>query len=367
MILSTYGVVRQDIEALQKFPFHYVVLDEAQMVKNPSSKTSRAIRKLKARHRLALTGTPVENTIMDIWSQMAFLNPGLLGGERFFKRFYTQPIEKKGDEKRKEKLRKIIYPFVLRRRKSQVEKDLPPKVERLHYCGMLPAQQKLYEETRNQYRNWLLEVLKDPKWQKNKLNILTGIQKLRQIAIHPKLVQHDDYELDQSGKYREVMRMIHRVIGKDSKVLVFSQFVKVLKLFRGELDEQKIPYCYLDGSTRHRQVEVDRFQNDKDIQVFLISLKAGGVGLNLTAADYVFILDPWWNPAVENQAVDRSHRIGQEKTVFFFKFITEGSIEEKIVALQKRKSQLSDDLINVDEDLYQHMGADELKALFANV
>jgi len=362
LILTTYGIVRQDIEILSQFPFHYLILDESQTIKNPASKTAKAIKKMMAHHRLSLTGTPIENTVMDIWSQMAFLNPGLLGNENFFKKFYVQPIEKGKDPARIAKLRRIIYPFILRRRKRQVEKELPPKIERLHYCGMDEKQQALYEETRNQYRNYLLELVNEGTYRKNKLNLLAGLQKLRQIAIHPKLVANGDFELEQSGKYMEIKRLIGQVISKKSKVLVFSQFVKTLQLLKNDLEKEGIRFNYLDGSTKDRQEQVDSFQTDKSIPVFLISLKAGGVGLNLTAADYVFILDPWWNPAVENQAIDRSHRIGQKKTVFYYKFITEDTIEEKILDLQKRKAKLSDDIISIEDDIYKGMSEEDFAA-----
>lgn len=355
LILTTYGIVRQDLDELVQFPFHYLILDESQMIKNPSSKTAKAVKKLVSRHRLSLTGTPIENTVMDIWSQMAFLNPGLLGNENFFKKFYVQPIEKSKDPARTAKLRRIIYPFILRRKKRQVEKELPPKIERLHYCGMDDRQADLYEKTRNQYRNYLLELVSSGSYKKNKLNLLAGLQKLRQIAIHPKLIEPDSYQLKESGKYMEIKRMVHEVISKKSKVLVFSQFVKTLQLLKNDLDKEGIAYNYLDGSTKDRDKQVESFQTDKKIPVFLISLKAGGVGLNLTSADYVFILDPWWNPAVENQAIDRSHRIGQKKTVFYYKFITEDTIEEKILDLQKRKAKLSDDIISIEDDVFKGM------------
>lgn len=365
VILTTYGIVRQDITKLRKFPFEYVILDESQTIKNPDSKTSKAVRKLVSRYRLSLTGTPVENTVMDIWSQMAFLNPGLLGGEPFFKKFYVTAIEKNKDVKRSAKLRRIIYPYILRRRKDQVEKDLPPRIEKLHYCEMEEKQKEFYEEVRSTYRNYLLDLISKDSWKKNKLNILTGLQKLRQIAIHPQLVDKQEYELIDSGKYGEVKRLLKQVIEKpDSKVLIFSQFVKMLDILRQDLDQEGITYNYLDGTTKDRQAQVDSFQENDDIRVFLISLKAGGVGLNLTAADYVFILDPWWNPAVENQAIDRSHRIGQKKTVFYYKFITQESIEEKILQLQRNKASLSDDLISVDEDIYKSLSATDLEDLF---
>jgi SNF2 family DNA or RNA helicase len=364
LILTTYGIVRQDIEILKGFPFHYVVLDESQMIKNPDSKTAKAVKKLVSKHRLSLTGTPIENTVMDIWSQMSFLNPGLLGNENFFKRFYVTPIEKDKDQKRSAKLQRIIYPYILRRKKQQVEKELPPKIEQLHYCDMEDSQREFYEETRSMYRNYLMDLINQGTWKKNKLNILTGLQKLRQIAIHPKLVEKETYSLKESGKYREIKRLLTQVINKKrSKVLIFSQFVKMLHLLRDDLIEEGIKFNYLDGNTKDRQAQVDSFQNDKEIKVFLISLKAGGVGLNLTAADYVFILDPWWNPAVENQAIDRSHRIGQKRTVLYYKFITKDSIEEKILNLQRQKKQLSDNIIAVEEDIYKSLDAIDLEEL----
>ncbi|MDW3647473.1 MAG: DEAD/DEAH box helicase [Bacteroidia bacterium] len=364
LILTTYGLVRQDIKLLATFPFNYIILDESQNIKNPESKTAKAVRKLVAKHRLSLSGTPIENTVMDIWSQMSFLNPGLLGSDNFFKKFYVQPIEKNFDTKQSAKLSRIIYPYILRRRKHQVEKELPPRIEKLHYCEMTDEQKDFYEDTRSSYRNYLMDLITQGAWKKNKLNILAGLQKLRQIAIHPRIIEPEKFELENSGKYQEVKRLLKQILGKKrSKVLIFSQFVKVLTLLRNDLDKEGIKYNYLDGGTKDRQTPVDTFQNDKDIKVFLISLKAGGVGLNLTAADYVFILDPWWNPAVENQAIDRSHRIGQTRTVFYYKFITRDSIEEKILNLQRKKAKLSDDIIQVDEEVYKSLEASDLEDL----
>ena len=367
IILTSYGIVRQDIKWMKGFPFHYVILDESQMIKNPESKTARAVRTLIAQHRLSLTGTPIENTVMDIWSQMSFLNPGLLGNEAFFRKFYVSPIEKDKDEVRSAKLKRIIYPFILRRKKEQVEADLPPKIEKLHYCEMSEVQQEFYEETRSTYRNYLMDLISQGTWKKNRLNILAGLQKLRQIAIHPQMVAKEEYDIMDSGKYQEIKRILQVVLNRKSKVLIFSQFVKMLHLLRDDLDKEEVPYFYLDGGTRNRQDLVDKFQTDKSVQVFLISLKAGGVGLNLTAADYVFILDPWWNPAVENQAVDRSHRIGQKKTVMYYKFITQGSIEEKILQLQQRKAQLSDDIISVEEEVYKSLSDSDLRDLLEDI
>jgi superfamily II DNA or RNA helicase len=363
VVLTTYGLVRQDVDMLGKFPWHYLILDESQMIKNPGSKTARAVKELMAKHRLSLTGTPVENTLMDLWSQMTFLNPGLLGSETFFRDFYIQPIEKFRDVDRTEKLRKLIHPFILRRTKTQVATELPPKVEQVHFCEMTEGQKKLYEETKNAYRNYLLGM-DEGDFGKKKLNILAGLQKLRQIAIHPHLVEEGQgLELSESGKFQEYERLLDEVISKGAKVLVFSQFVRLLKILREDLTAKGIAACYLDGGTVDRQGEVQRFQNDPDVQVFLISLKAGGVGLNLTAAEYVFILDPWWNPAVERQAIDRSHRIGQTQTVFSYKFITKDSIEEKIIQLQQKKFQLSEDVISVEKELFKQLDMGDLVEL----
>lgn len=374
LILTTYGLVRQDLKQLKPFPFHYIILDESQMIKNPASKTAKAVKELIANHRLSLSGTPLENSLMDLWSQMSFLNPGLLGSEAFFKNFYCTPIEKSNDEKRKEQLKKLLHPFILRRTKEQVAEELPPKVENIHYCEMDESQEKFYEETKNSYRNYLLNFSSPTEFNKNKFNILAGLQKLRQIAIHPKLINPEtlpgepsetaeSMDAIGSAKYKEFRRLLEEVLQKGAKVLVFSQFVKLLKIIKTDLEKDKTSFAYLDGGTKDRQEQVRKFQEDDSIQVFLISLKAGGVGLNLTAAEYVFILDPWWNPAVENQAIDRSHRIGQKKTVFFYKFITKDTIEEKILKLQARKAKLSRDIVTVEEEVYKKLGKEDLESL----
>jgi SNF2 family DNA or RNA helicase len=366
LILTTYGLVRQDIDMLKKFPFHYVILDESQIIKNPSSKTAKAVSQLMSNHRLSLTGTPVENTLTDLWSQLNFLNPGMLGSETFFRDWYVTPIEKAQDEKRKEALRRIINPFLLRRTKEQVASELPPKVEQVLYCEMEEGQQKLYDETLNAYRNYLMSFANPEEYNRNKLNILSGLQKLRQIAIHPHLVEEGRAQPELiSGKFEEFRHRLREVIEKGAKVLVFSQFVKLLQIIKDDLDERGVTYAYLDGSTKDRKGVVEKFQTDESIKPFLISLKAGGVGLNLTAAEYVFILDPWWNPAVESQAIDRSHRIGQTKTVISIKFITRNSIEEKIVKLQERKSKLSADIISVEEEMYKKLELEDIKELLA--
>ena len=365
LVITTYGLARQDLEMLKTFPFHYIILDESQMIKNASSKTAKAICELLATHRLSLTGTPLENTLLDLWSQMNFLNPGLLGTEAFFKAFYAQPIEKYQDKQRMQQLRKLIHPFILRRTKEQVATELPPKVEQVHYCEMTKVQKTIYDETKNAYRNYLLEMGVG-EFKKKKLNVLAGLQKLRQVAIHPGLVEEgSETTLRDSGKFKEFERLLEQVLAKGAKVLIFSQFVRLLKMFKKELEDREIKYCYLDGGTRNRAEQVNRFQNDKEVSAFLISLKAGGVGLNLTAAEYVFILDPWWNPAVEAQAIDRSHRIGQVNTVFSYKFITQGTIEEKIVKLQARKSKLSSSIVSAEEDVFKNLDLEDIQDLIS--
>ncbi|TGD77926.1 DEAD/DEAH box helicase [Hymenobacter wooponensis] len=361
VVLTSYGIVRLDIELLKSYKFDYVILDESQAIKNPSSTTSQAVRGLHSRHRLILTGTPVENSTMDLWSQMSFINPGLLGSQSFFRKEFLKPIEKGKDEAKTKRLHALIKPFILRRHKAQVATELPEKIEHLSYCPMTEEQQHCYEETKSFYRNKILQSIEEHGTASTQFMLLQGLTKLRQIANHPRMAD-EEYE-HESGKLREVVRMIKSVVSEGHKVLVFSQFVKHLDIVRASLDERQIEYAYLDGNTRDRHKEVARFQETEDLRVFLISLKAGGVGLNLTAADYVFILDPWWNPAVEAQAVDRAHRIGQQRTVFTYKFITKNTVEEKILALQNKKIQLVTDLITTDEAIIKSLTKEDIEEL----
>ena len=361
VVLTSYGIVRLDTELLAGYKFDYVILDESQAIKNPSSTTSQAVRQLHSKHRLILTGTPVENSTMDLWSQMSFINPGLLGTQAFFRKEFLKPIEKDQDEGRIRRLHALIKPFILRRHKAQVAKELPAKTEQLSYCQMTDEQAHAYEETKSFYRNKILRNLDEHGPASTQFLLLQGLTRLRQIANHPRLAD-ENYAHD-SGKLREVLRMIRNVVAEGHKVLVFSQFVQHLSLVRAALNERQMPYAYLDGATRDRPAEVARFQETEALKVFLISLKAGGVGLNLTAADYVFILDPWWNPAVEAQAVDRAHRIGQQRPVFTYKFITQGTVEEKILALQRRKLALVSELIATDEAVIKHLTREDIEEL----
>jgi superfamily II DNA or RNA helicase len=363
LVLTSYGIVRLDTELLKTYYFDYIILDESQAIKNPGSNTSLAVRELKSRHRLILTGTPVENSTMDLWSQMSFINPGLLGTQAFFRKEFLKPIEKDKDPLKTHKLHALIKPFILRRHKSQVATELPEKIEHTTYCRMTEEQEHAYEETKSYYRNKILSNIDEHGTGSSQFMLLQGLIKLRQIANHPRMVD-ENYDGD-SGKLKEILRMTRSLVAEQHKVLIFSQFVKHLDLVRKSLDERQITYTYLDGNTKDRQGQVERFQNDESIRVFLISLKAGGVGLNLTAADYVFLLDPWWNPAVEAQAVDRAHRIGQQNTVFTYKFITKNTVEEKILALQDRKIQLVSDLISTDETIIKSLTREDIENLLA--
>jgi len=364
LVLSTYHTVRQDVESLAEFEFHYVILDESQMIKNPSSKLYQAMIELRAEHRMVLTGTPIENSLTDLWSQINFVNPGLLGTLSFFKRSFVQPIERKGDEDREDKLKELINPFILRRTKQQVARELPPVVEQVRYCSMSEAQRRLYEEERSLARNSILENLEEVGMERSTMLVLRALTRLRQIANHPALI--GDYRDVDSGKFAEVYRDLESIISEGHKVLVFSSFVKHLELFRERLQSDGLAHAMLTGShnQQQRRKAVKDFQRKNGCPLFLISLKAGGVGLNLTEADYVFILDPWWNPAAEIQALNRAHRIGQDKNVFVFRFISSDSIEEKIQSLQKRKQELSETFITSHNPL-KEITEKELVGLFS--
>ena len=361
IILTSYGIARLDVDILQGFYFNYVILDESQTIKNPNSNISKCVKKMRSKNRLILTGTPLENSTLDLWSQMTFINPGLLGNQSFFKNEFLNPIEKQHDQDKTRKLYSIIKPFILRRHKSQVATELPEKVESVKYCSMTTEQEEQYEEVKAVFRNKILEQIDTLGVNKSHMILLQGLTKLRQIANHPKMVNLE-YAGD-SGKLDALTRMIINAISENHKVLVFSQFVKHLTIVSDFLKSEKIDFAYLDGSTKDRQAQVERFQNEDNLMLFLISLKAGGLGLNLTKAEYVFILDPWWNPAVEQQAIDRAHRIGQENKVFTYKFITKNTVEEKILNLQRRKMKLATDLITTEESFVKELSKEDIELL----
>lgn len=363
LVITSYGITRIDIDILKSFYFNYIILDESQAIKNPDSIIAKSVGELKSRHRLILTGTPLENSTMDLWSQLSFINPGLLGTEKYFKNEFQLPIEKKQDVEKTRKLNVIIKPFILRRQKSQVAKDLPEKIESVKFSEMTTEQAEKYEEVKSFYRNKILDTIEKSGIKKSQLLLLQGLTKLRQIANHPSMVE-EDFEGD-SGKLEDIRYMIESALSEGHKILIFSQFVKHLSIVRKYFDEKGMKYAYLDGTTKDRQGQVDHFQKNDDIKLFLISLRAGGLGLNLTAADYVFLLDPWWNPAIEEQAVDRAHRIGQKKTVFTYKFISRDTVEEKILALQKNKLRLASDLITTEESFIKKLTTNDISELLA--
>ncbi len=365
VIITTYGTLRSDIKMFSEINFDYVILDESQAIKNPASKVTKAAGLLKATNRLCLSGTPLQNNTFDIYAQMNFLNPGMLGSVEFFKHNFSMPIDKFDEKEQKEHLRKFVFPFILRRTKEQVAKDLPEKQEMVLYCEMGDAQRKIYEAYRNDYRDKLIGMVEEKGIQKSQLSILQGLMKLRQICDSPAILKDEAYP-NESVKLTELIREITENIG-DHKALVFSQFLGMLGLIRAELTRLGIEYEYFDGGStiQERERAIERFQNESSCRVFLISLKAGGVGLNLTAADYVYIVDPWWNPAVEQQAIDRTHRIGQTKNIFAYRMICNDTVEDKILKLQDRKRSLAKDLISDEDGFVKSLTKEDINYLFS--
>ncbi|HLN21963.1 MAG TPA: DEAD/DEAH box helicase [Bacteroidales bacterium] len=349
IILSSYHTIRQDIDTISKFSFHYIILDESQVIKNPGSQLYKTFTRLKSDYKLVLTGTPVENSLTDLWTQLNFVNPGLLGDLGFFRREFARPIEKEGDDEKETNLRKIIQPFILRRTKEMVAKDLPPISEQTVYCDMTEEQENLYEKEKSAVRNSILKSITSAGMEKSAIVVLQGLMKLRQISNHPAMA-YDDYSAG-SGKFETVLQDIDSVISEGHKIIIFSSFVRHLELFASELRNKRTGFAMLTGASTNRDKIVNSFMEDPEKKIFLISLKAGGVGLNLTAAGYVFILDPWWNPASEMQAMSRAHRIGQDKNVFVYRYITSNSIEEKIRRLQEMKSKLAETFITSNNPL----------------
>jgi SNF2 family DNA or RNA helicase len=375
LILVSYQTLRNDLDLFVQHPWDYAILDEAHYIKNAGSQIFKAIRVLPAAHRLSLTGTPIENSTMELWAQFSFLNPGLLGSRRHFMSEVAAPIEKGGDEAALGTLRDTIQPFILRRRKQDVLADLPPKDEILNWCEMGSDQARLYEETSAYYRDQIAHTLDSKGVEGSQMDIFRALLRLRQIAINPAMVRHaprdvygdPDEDFSGTSPYAHVssakmdsLRMImDESLQEDHKMLVFSQFVTALKLISTDLDRDGRRHALLTGQTADRRTVVKDFQSDEDLKIFLLSLKAGGVGINLTAADYVVLFDPWWNPAAERQAVDRAHRMGQKRPVIVYKFITRGTIEEKILALQHKKHKLVGSLLVGDGEDSLLAGLDE--------
>jgi superfamily II DNA or RNA helicase len=361
LVLTTYGTLRRDIGQLKELPFDYVILDEAQAVKNARTSSAKAVRLLNAHHRLALSGTPIENHLGELWSLFEFLNPGVLGSASMF----AKPAGggRFADEESLELLRRALRPFILRRTKEQVATELPSRTEQTLFCDLESDQRTLYDELRNHYRALLLSKVSRVGLGRTKLQILEALLRLRQAACHPGLL--DPARADaEAAKFEMLMPRLQELIEDGRKILVFSQFTTLLGLLRQRLDEAAITYEYLDGKTRDRQSRIERFQQGA-CPVFLISLKAGGVGLNLTAAEYVFLLDPWWNPATEAQAIDRTHRIGQTRPVFAYRLIARDTVEEKVLELQASKRDLANAIIRADEGVMRDLQKEDLELLLS--
>lgn len=363
VVLCSYGVVLQDQKDLTAQQFKYAILDESQKIKNPQTKTYKAITRLRARHKLALTGTPVENSLVDLWAQLNFVNPGLLGNLRQFQSHYIE-IPEQNRERQIETLKKIIFPFILRRTKEEVETQLPPLTEIVQYVEMTDCQAQIYFKCLSDFRNQIFREIDAQGLDKTRLRIVEALTYLRQIACHPAILDEQVALLD-SGKVQLLEDMVDDLLSEGHKLLIFSQFVRFLKLVQRVFEQRGWNYEYLDGSVRDRAERIHNFQENPRVSAFLISLKAGGLGLNLTAADYVIHLDPWWNPAVEQQATDRAHRIGQDKRVFVYKYIVKDTVEEKILQLQKRKKELFDELITSESGFVKQLTREDLEILFS--
>jgi len=362
VVLTTYGTLRRDALLLKDIEFDYVILDEAQAVKNAGTESAKAVRLLRGAHRLALSGTPVENHLGELWALFEFLNPGMLGAASVFK-LAGEEGHKPGEATR-QMLAGALRPFILRRTKEQVARELPAKTEQTIYCEMEPVQRKLYTELKQHYQNALLHRIDSQGLAKSKIQVLEALLRLRQAACHPGLID-PKRSGEPSAKLDVLLEQIREVLDEGHKALVFSQFTSLLRIVRDRLDKNGTVYEYLDGATRDRQTCVERFQNDPACGLFLISLKAGGLGLNLTAAEYVFLLDPWWNPAVEAQAVDRAHRIGQVRQVFAYRLIARDTVEEKVLELQKTKKDLAAAIIGADNSLIKNLRREDLELLLS--
>ena len=358
VVIIPYSLLRIDIDYIKAYPFHYVILDESQYIKNPDSILYRSVQQLCVSHKLVLTGTPIENSLSDLWAQFNFINPGLLGTFSFFKNNYIRKIKEKNNDA-EVALQQLIQPLFLRRTKEEVAVDLPPLSQEIVYCDMTETQQERYEIEKNEIRNLLFENKEN--LTKNNFVVLKGLLRLRLLANHPSLL--DSEYLEDSGKFDQVILYFESLKAGRHKVLIFSSFVKHLKLLSERFELEGWKYAMLTGQTVKREEEINKFNLHDDVNCFFISLKAGGIGLNLTAADYVFIIDPWWNPAAEMQAFSRAHRIGQDKPVMVYRFISSDTIEEKIIMLQQLKLQLSASFITSNNPL-ENLNNQEIEELF---
>jgi SNF2 family DNA or RNA helicase len=356
VVLTTYGTLLSDLNFLKSIAFNYTILDESQAIKNPESQRYRAARMLVSRNKIVMTGTPIENNTYDLYGQLSFVCPGLLGSKNYFKDIYAEPIDKFKDSKRAEELRKKISPFILRRTKKQVIEELPSKTEMLIYCEMGLEQRAIYDTHEAELRDYLQHKTDE---EISPMHVLTGLTKLRQICDSPSLLPDDEFPNEVSSKIEVLLEQLEAQIS-NHKVLIFSQFVGMLDLIKKALIERNIKFEYLTGQTKNRAEKVKNFQENQEVRIFLISLKAGGIGLNLTEADYVYLVDPWWNPAVENQAIDRVYRIGQKNKVIAVRLICPNTIEDKMLKLQSSKKDLAGKLVNTEADIFKAFNRKEL-------
>jgi superfamily II DNA or RNA helicase len=365
LVVTSYALVRRDLDALRQHEFDTVILDEAQHIKNRGTQNAQSVKALRSGHRLVLTGTPLENSVLDLWSLMDFLMPGHLGSADDFRERYEAPIARERDKAAMARLSRRIRPFLLRRLKRDVAADLPPRIEQVSYCDLTEEQSAVYRQLLEATRKEVQDAVGPNGLARGRMLVLTALLRLRQACCDLRLLRPDAADVTHGGKVQLFNELLDEVLDGGHRALVFSQFTSMLALLRDELDHRGVPFCYLDGSTTDRAGVVQRFQSDAAIPVFLISLKAGGVGLNLTGADTVIHFDPWWNPAVEDQATDRAHRIGQSKVVTSYKLIARGTVEEKILSLQQRKRELVAATLTGEDALAGSLSWDEIQELLA--
>ncbi len=365
IVITSYALVRRDIEKLKKYKFRYIILDESQNIKNATSQTAQAVKSLNSTHKLALSGTPIENRLEELWSVFDFLMPGFLFNIAEFNYRYVNPIMERQDKTVEKRLKLQIYPFILRRMKRDVAKDLPDKVENVAYCELNPEQKDFYLEVLDSTKEEVFKSIEEKGLEKSRMSIFSALLRLRQICCHPWLYDKENKKgIRYSGKFEQLKEMLEEIISEGHRILLFSQFVDMLDIIKEWLIVKGIDYEYLTGKTKDRQGAVERFNNGK-VPIFLVSLKAGGTGLNLTGADYVIHYDPWWNPAVEDQATDRAYRIGQTKKVFVYRLITKGTVEEKIQKLKSVKRNLVDSVISVDRNITKSLTMDDIREIFS--
>jgi|GEM_PF-44728 len=366
IVVTSYAIMRRDINAIKDYPFRFVILDESQQIKNMTSQTALAAKQLQAQHRIALSGTPIENRLAELWSVFDFLMPGFLETYDVFRRVFVQPIEERGSKDAQRRLNKQVSPFILRRMKRDVLKDLPPKMEQVLFCDMTDNQRQLYLDVLEKAREELLEEAIERGGKINQQHVFSALTRLRQVCNHPSLIGPElSGGLHESGKFDALQDLLESCIENGHRILVFSQFVQMLKIVEGHLKRKGINYEILTGATKNRQERVDKFNEDESVKVFLVSLKAGGTGLNLVGADTVIHYDPWWNPAAEDQATDRVHRIGQTKQVYVYRLISRGTVEERIMQLKAQKKDLVDSVISADRTITKKISLDDLKDILS--